>query len=347
MAAPVFLELPDELVRRCLALLQPRSASHPSAFLSMRATCHKARKHCCEATAEIYAAICSHAARIPVALPRWSQAAFGASIKPCTMRQWVTTYMRQLVRIMAADKNASSFEEWARTRAHTRYGRTIEAALGCSDVWRLLEGTFFAEHHQRLCYNLLCSQVGPRFRLRSCTAGILHVSLDSVAAWFAAHGGWQLDECAALHFCHRCVWMLDGGSTLMAAKGGWIDELLNGPQPLEQVCGLVLGLVRAGREPELHKMMRSCFGAEWTSAQNARFYTILSDMSSNICSDLSLQWRDHCYGVGQRELRADYGALRSDMMVEVKAAAKIGETVVIFERKLNALSWDPRYLVSR
>jgi hypothetical protein len=340
----MFPELPDELVRRCLALLQPRSASEPSALLAIRATCHKARKHCCEATAEIDAAICSHAARIPIVLPRWSQATFGASIKACTMEEWATTYMRKLVRCMADDddKRAGSWPSLSRLNI---YVRTVEAALGCSNVWRLREETFFAEHHQRLCCNLLCSQVGPRFRLRSCTAGILHLSLDSVAAWFAAHGGWQLDECAALHFCHRCVWMLDCGSTLLAAKGGWLDELLNGLQPLEQVCGLVLGLVRAGREPELHTMMRSCFGAEWTSAQYARFYTMLSDVGKGICSDLSLQWRGRCYGWAQRELRVDYGAMRSDMLVKVKAAARIGETVAIFERKLNALL--PTSILSR
>ena len=204
------------------------------------------------------------------------------------MDAWIAAYMRTMRQAVLKQLEVGSHLRSSSDNGHTFLRGILEAAFNAEelglDIDEILREEFFETHQHDLCYALCGSEGRDAFRVKG--ASLVHVSLESVVAWFGRRG-WRLDACAALLFCRTCADAMDCGSSWMAVNGRWLGSVLDDTECLHQAHGLVMQMVRAHREEELLVSMRRIFHVEWTADMQLRLRSVTGDT----ISQLSTLWR--------------------------------------------------------
>ena len=390
------LTFPMELLRSALFGELPLHEWCPT-MRNIRATNRLLHELCCMLAVEVYDAVEARAKLALKSFPNWSASQPPLAIIP--MEEWVTDYMRELIsstkhmmqitltaydadhgtthesqfmnRPMVLTANNADSPGNDLRRQWVRDVNFIMAALGLSehagDVGHYPSTLdHHWEQHQELCYRL-CSRANTSLRLEGLMTNaegtssrrMVHVPLASLADWFRAHGGWQLDACASMLFGLACARKMDAGSSWMV--NGYHADALEGQAHLCDVQSFVLERIATGREADLLVAMRQRFNAEWTSMAHSKLFRCIGDQG---CT-LGLRGRA-CNGAPRssprmilgafsylcmREERrshdgriresihcasADFKALRDRLLQEVQTQAVQADTVAVVERKLNA-----------
>ena len=304
------LTFPTELLRSALFGELPLHEWCPT-MRNLRATNRLLHELCCMLAAEVYDAVEARAKLALKSFPNWSASQPPLAIIP--MEEWVTDYMRELIRAFkhlfaAYDADHGTIHDLHRPMVLTannldspgsnlRHQRErdinfIMAALGLSehagDVGHYPSTLdHHWKQHQELCYRL-CSRANTSLRLEGLMTNadgtlsrrMVHVPLASLADWFRVHGGWQLDACASMLFGLACARKMDAGSSWMV--NGYHADALEGQAHLCDVQSFVLERIATGREADLLVVMRQRFNAEWTSMAHSKLFRCIGDQGCTL-----------------------------------------------------------------
>lgn len=317
-------------------------------LMGLRGACQRFRGLCNGLAVQLDRAVRERARSVAEHFPRWSTAIGYATFSDVSMDAWIAAYMRTMRQAVLKQLEVGSHLRSSSDNGHTFLRGILEAAFNAEelglDIDEILRKEFFEKHQHDLCYTLCGSEGRDAFRVKG--TSLVHVSLESVVAWFGRRG-WCLDECAALLFCRTCADAVDCGSSWMAVNGRWLGGVLDDTECLHQAHGLVMEMVRAHREEELLVSMRRIFHVERTADMQLRLRSVTGDT----VSQLSALWRrgpsedperallfSQTYGWSHREaLKEDVLTLSRDLTASVQAAASRDETARIFVRKLKAM----------